>query len=316
MADDTMTEEELNAIDNPEADKTGDPAADDKTGDPPPDDKTGDPPPDDKTGEPDVSWRDSIKDENARKQADRFNTVEDLAKANYTLRQKISKNLVIPGEDADDVEVAHFREQLGVPKTARDYEFPAFEEGGDTPEAVASQDKWKGIFHDNNVPKEVAKNIIEAYRKDAEAQAEQQVKDDKDYAEAGDQALRDKWGKEYDTNRALANRAVDQLFGESLEDVRQIQGEDGKFILDHPAFVEVFATVAREMSEGSLGENFLSDTQKEGFQAQADDFRVKAKEAQAAGNATEANRWSEKEREALGKLSGTAPLVGMEGRQL
>jgi len=312
---DTMTEEELDAIDNPD-DKTGDQDADDKTGDQDADDKTGDQDADDKTGEPDLTWRDSIKDENARKQADRFNTVEDLAKANYTLRQKVSKNLVIPGEDADDVEVAHFRQQLGVPKEAKDYEFPAFQKGEDTPEAVASQDKWRGIFHENNVPKDVAKNIIEAYRKDAEAQVEQEIKDDKAYAEAGEQALRDKWGKEYDANDTLANNAVRELFGESLKDVRQIQDADGKFILDHPAFKEVFATVGREMSEGGLGENFLTDDQKLGYQEQADGFREKAKAAQREGNAAEANRWSEKEREALGKLSGTAPVVGSEGRQL
>jgi hypothetical protein len=74
--------------------------------------------------EPAANWRDAIKDEKLRKQAERYNTPEDAVKNILNLRQQLSKSITKPGKDSDEVEVASFRKQMGIPETPDGYHFP------------------------------------------------------------------------------------------------------------------------------------------------------------------------------------------------
>ena len=264
--------------------------------------------------DPDLSWRDSIKDEKALKQAERFTSVEKLAQSNRTMRQKISEMIIIPGKDADEVEVARFRKQMGIPEEAKGYEFPKFEEGEDTEENIASREKWQGILHRNNVSKEAAEDIIKEYRQDGAAAIKAAMDADKRFADETDAALREEWGGDYDKNKSFANRAVTDLFGDTYQDIKEIETKDGKFVMDHPAFVKVFGEIGRQMSEGNFGEGPVSVSELETLEEQADEFRSKQKEASERGDTKAAIKWDAKEREVLAKIGGTRPVVGSEGR--
>ena len=131
-----------------------------------------------------------------------------------------------------------------------------------------------------------------------------------------DAALRTEWGVDYDKNKAFANKAVEVMFGETFESMKQLEDKSGKFVLDNPAFIKAFSTIGREMGEGNLGETILTDTQLEDLNALADEYRNKRNEAKDAGKEAEAIRWDEKEREILGKIHGTQGIIGQGGRQL
>jgi hypothetical protein len=144
--------------------------------------------------------------------------------------------------------------------------------------------------------------------------AKAEKKADDDYAKAGTEALQEEWGADYDKNIAFSNSAAKQIFGDDFEEMRTLTTKSGRFVLDDPMFIKGFAQIGREMGEGNLGPSSLSENQRESLQEQADSYRAKAREANANGKTAEAQKWDQKEREVLGKISGTQGLVGSEGR--
>jgi hypothetical protein len=316
-----VNEEDLDAIENePDpADESADEEASGDTGEESSGDtgeeSSGDKGEDKDKEEPATNWRDAIKDEKLRKQAERYNTPEDAVKNILNLRQQLSKSITKPGKDSDEVEVASFRKQMGIPETPDGYHFPPpASEEENTEEFQASQEKWKGLLHENNVPKDAAESIVKAYREDVENMAKAEKKADDDYAKAGEDALREEWGGDFDKNKQFANSAAETLFGEDFEEVRALTDKSGRFILDNPVFVKGLSQIGREMGEGNLGQSTLNENQRDSLQEQADQYRAKAKEANRQGRTAEAQKWDAKEREVLGKLSGTQGLVGSEGR--
>ncbi len=245
----------------------------------------------------------TFKDEKLKKLASRYTTVEEMAKGTLSLRQKVSgKSGPIDMEKADEVEVAEFRKSWGIPDTPAGYEFPAPPEGVDTEENKASVEKWQGVFHKHNISKEAAQDILKEYGEEVISNQGKLADIDRQFADATDAEIRKDWGSDYAVNKSFANHAVKEMFGDTLEDVQNIQQADGKFILDHPAFVKAFAQFGREMSEGNLSHESLSADAMTSLNEKADSYRAKAKEAQEAGKATEANKWSTKEREVLAQI--------------
>lgn len=243
-----------------------------------------------------------FKDEKLKKHASRYTTVEEMAKGGLGLRQKLSGKSGPLSEDADEVEVTEFRKAWGIPEKPEDYEFPAPPEDADTEENRAAVEKWQGVFHKHNISKEAAQDILKEYGEDIIAGQTQLADLDKQFADATEAEIRKDWGDSYDENKAFANQAVNEMFGDTLEDVQQIQTIDGKYILDHPAFVKAFASFGREMSEGNLNHQNLSEDAMTSLEEKADSYRQKAKDAQAAGKDGDANKWSTKEREVLEQI--------------
>ncbi len=246
-----------------------------------------------------------FKDEKIRNVASRYNTTEDLAKAVYDLRGKLSsarnEKASPPDEEADEVEISEFREAFGIPEDPSGYDFFELEGEYDTEENREEIGRWQKLFHDNNVPSEAAAAILEMYGADVIAAKEAEIAADAQYAEQTQAELKKAWGAEYDTNVAFANQAVATLFGDDFEDVKAIQDSTGKFIMDHPAFVKAFSNIGREMGEGQLA-GPLSESEVESIEDRANSYREKAREAQARGKTAEANKWSAKELAELEKL--------------
>jgi hypothetical protein len=246
----------------------------------------------------------TFKDEKLKKLASRYTTVEEMAKGTLSLRQKVSgKSGPIDLGKADEVEVAEFRKSWGIPDTPDGYEFPKPPEGVDTEENKAAVEKWQGVFHKHNISKEAAQDILREYGEEVIANQGRLGDLDKQFADATDAEIRKDWGSDYDVNKSFANHAVKEMFGDTMEDVQHIQQADGRYILDHPAFVKAFAQFGREMSEGNLSLGNLSEDALTSLGEKADSYRSKAKEAQEAGKSSDANKWSLKEREVLEQIA-------------
>lgn len=259
------------------------------------------------------SWRDLIEDEKLQKHAERFTSVDALVQANLESRQKLSKAVVRPDADADEEDVTAFREVMGVPKDVDGYEFPLPEGVERTEDMLDSEDHWANIFLDNNIPKETADVLVSEFRGEVEKIMAAKLEMDEAYTRQSEAELKKEWAEDYDKNLIFAAKASEALLGEDFEEVRHIETSDGKFVLDHPSLVRMFAKLGRDMGEGALG-SVATEGEKETLMEQANSYREKRTEAHAKGNHAEARRWDEKERLVLDKLHGGGPIVGAENR--
>jgi len=169
------------------------------------------------------SWRDLIEDEKLQKHSERFTSIDALVQANLESRQKLSKAVVPPGKDADEEDVAAYREALGVPKDVDGYEFPLPEGMERTDEMMDSEDHWSNIFIDNNIPKETADVLINEFRGEIEKMMGQKSEADQHYTAQSEADMRKEWAEDYDKNIIFASRASEALLGEDFETMRHVE---------------------------------------------------------------------------------------------
>ena len=259
------------------------------------------------------TWRDLIQDSVLQKHAERFNSVDDLVQANLESRKKLSKSVTVPGKNASDEDLSSYREALGVPVDVDGYEFPLEDGVERTEEMMDAEDHWSNIFLDNNIPKETADVLVQEFKNEIGRIFEQKAANDETYAKHAEETLRREWEDDYDKNIIFASRASEALLGDDYEDVRHLETTDGKYMLDHPLMVKMFAKLGREMGEGALG-SVATEGEKDTLMEQANSYREKRVDAYAKGNHAEARKWDEKERLILDKLHGGGPIVGSDTR--
>lgn len=259
------------------------------------------------------TWRDLIQDSDLQKHAERFNSVDDLVQANLESRKKLSKSVTVPGKNASDEDLSSYREALGVPVDVDGYEFPLEDGVERTEEMMDAEDHWSNIFLDNNIPKETADVLVQEFKTEIGRIFEQKAANDETYAKHAEETLRREWEDDYDKNIIFASRASEALLGDDYEDVRHLETTDGKYMLDHPLMVKMFAKLGREMGEGALG-SVATEGEKDTLMEQANSYREKRVDAYAKGNHAEARKWDEKERLILDKLHGGGPIVGSDTR--
>jgi hypothetical protein len=259
------------------------------------------------------SWRDLIEDDKLQKHAERFTSVDALVQANLESRQKLSKSIVPPGEGAEEEEVTAYREALGVPKDVDGYEFLLPDGVERTDAMMDSEDTWANLFLDNNIPKATADVLVNEFRGEIEKMMGQKAEMDDAYTKQSEESMRKEWAEDYDKNIIFASRASEALLGDDFEEARHIETSDGRFILDNPILVRMFAKLGRDMGEGALG-SVATEGEKDTLMEQANTYRDKRKDAYAKGNHAEARKWDEKERLALDKLHGGGAIVGTDTR--
>ncbi len=263
----------------------------------------------------DEDWRSDLP-EDLRKTADRFTSKEDAVRAIVAF-QKREGQVRVPGKNATEEEIASYHKAVGVPDKAELYEFPEIEGEELTDEVKASRAEWGERFHKMNIPKDVAKSLVQMVGEDAAKMMEAEVEADKSFAKSQEDALHNEWkGEDYDKNKTLANRAFNEIAqraGLDIEELTKIETKDGRFLMDRAEMSKLFAVIGREMSEGSLGPA-LSDTERDTVEDEITDVRKQISEAQSAGNTKKANRLFTKEQALIAKMNGNKNIVGANGR--
>lgn len=259
-------------------------------------------------------WREHIQDTKLRDHAGRFTSVVDLLGKHFELRQQLSTAIQPLGKDATDEQVEAYRKATGVPKTAEEYVF-ALPEGRESTEAdKAFQASAAGVFHKFNIPVETAKGLNEWFNDIQVALGKAQIDADTAYAKETEAALKVEWpGKEFELNKAFADRAAAKVFGDAFDDVKRIETKDGRFVLDNPAFVRMLAGIGREMSEGRLG-SVMTEGDQNAIENQIDELEGKIEKATNEGDGEKANKLYIEQQELYRKLHGSVPIVGSEGR--
>lgn len=250
------------------------------------------------------TFRDFVTDDKYKKQAERFEDADAVFRSMEDLRKKVSTAVVIPGKDAAEEDVAAYRKQIGVPETMEGYDFPEVQDGVElTEDQINSQKEWAKLFHDNNVPKELADSLIAKYNADIQAGIESINKADEANAIQQEKVLRERWGSDYDENKNIATRAFNELVSKSGVDsdvLMQMETKDGKLLMDNATMIQLFAGLGRDMRESGLTP--MSGSDRESAEEQLTSIRKQISEAQASMDTKRANQLYQKEQELLERM--------------
>lgn len=260
-------------------------------------------------------WRAGITDPDARKLADSSTDLNHFAQRTLEMRQKLSSAILRPGKNAKPEEVAAYRKALEIPEEPSGYEFPDLPEGMElTDEVKLSRDVWGQRFHELGIPAPAAKELARLVNEDAAEYQKMQVEADKKFAADAEADLKKEWpGEEYAKNREFVNRAVAQFGGDDLDDLRQLELKNGRFLFDDPRMMKLMARVGREMDEGSMGD-VLSGNERDSLETQVRELREKQSEAKDKGDNRLADKLYQQEQEILKKMHGNQAIVGAQGR--
>lgn len=261
-------------------------------------------------------WRSGIADEKLKKHAERFTSVEEMAKAHLDLRTRLSKSVNAPSEDATPEEVAEYREKMGIPESEAGYEAPKIEGYEPSDQDNEFRDHMAPVFHKHHISKDAWDDIVTQYGQHLiqsnKAAVEAQAEADQTYLNQSEAALRKSWGKDYNANLRYSQEGTKHFFE---DDIGQLELKNGQLLGSHPSFMKGMASIGRMHGEGVVQFDVGSDGYNS-LREQADNYREKRDAARAAGRTAEAQRFDRLERETLAQMNGNGPIVGTQTRQV
>lgn len=261
-------------------------------------------------------WREQITEADLRKIAEESPDINHLTRRVVEMRQKLSNAVIKPGKDADEKAITSYRKAMGIPEKPDGYEFPDLPEDQLTDEVKESRKYWAETYHRLGIPKEAAESLIAAKEAEEIKRAEDLIKADQAHVKAAEDVLRARYGNDYEKNKTLANRAFKQYAeaaGVNPGDLAKLETKDGRFMMDHPLLMQLFATIGREMAEGTLGPT-LTESEKDTLDDEIRGLREKQEEAKSKGDSKLANRLYQQEQALIAKRHGNKPVVGVQGR--
>ena len=257
-----------------------------------------------------ADWREGLSDDE-KKTAERFTDPKAMIRSIQSARQR--ESLVrVPGKDATDEEKAAYNKAIGVPETAEGYVFKPPEGETFTPEQEEVNKQWGERLHSLGVPVPMVDALLGFIQEDAAAQHAQTVKEDKDFVEQSEAELKALWkGEEYEKNKTVANKAFKEIANRAdinFEDLTSMETKEGRFLMDDPKMMKMFAAIGREMAEGGLGPTLTSD-ERDTMEDQLTEIRGKIAAAQEKGNSKEADKWYQKEQALIAKMNGNKKIA-------
>lgn len=257
-------------------------------------------------GDEPASWTEGVSDD-LKPVADRFASRDDALRAIVNF-QKREGQVRVPGKDADEKEIAAFHKAMGIPASVDEYTFPEIPEAEMTDAIKEERAEWAKTFHDAKVPKAAADALIGKFSEIQARALDAQIKADKANAEAETAKNREMWGADYERNEKYANTAmatIAEASGVSVDDLKQIETKDGRFLLDNALMQRMFAYVGREMGEARLG-GVATEGDIESIESQVKELRDQIAVADSKGDRKEKNRLYQKEQALLAKIPRAA----------
>ena len=197
-------------------------------------------------------WRVQMADGDAKaaRLLERYATPDAVGKALLSAQQRIrSGELKLrPGPDATEAQLADWRQQHGIPATAKDYDVPILLDGSydDLDEfGKASVDALRTTFHELDMPPDHASRIMSVANDVALAQMERQAEDDAKRHEDTEAALRADWGADYSKNVQLNARFLQDRLGEAWQSFVTARTPDGIRLADDVNFNRFINRMAR-----------------------------------------------------------------------
>lgn len=249
------------------------------------------PPPADEAKPP--AWSELVKtipDKDVRGFAERFTSLDELAKGGLDLRRAASNRdglIKIPTEKASVEEIAQFRKSLGVPETPAAYAI-------DIPKGSLERDsdkEWFGglldIAHKRHVSREALAEMTNSffeYGQRTVAQMEEAVRVTK---EAETVKLRQQWGADFERNKGLAERAHAHYSSPAWDEYAKAIG-----FTDDPNYLRFMARIGAELAPHNPIIAISPTEAADGMKALQEEFDRRVKEG-TSNDEDFQRRWSE-----------------------
>ncbi len=220
--------------------------------------------------DPAPDWRDSLEGDQ-RKFADRFPSPTDAVKFGYDARQKLSKALVQPDDDASDEDRNAYYAKLGRPENAEGYAISAPDDFPEHLPAVdeASMKRFSDAMFDANAPAGVVEAATKWYYGEMVTSAEAAETALNDYNTKGDAELAKEWGADFDQNIKLGQRAFATM-PEALRGRLETMGFDAD-----PEFKRFMATLGRSLGEDGMIDGGMPTDKRGGLEARLNELYKK-----------------------------------------
>ncbi len=170
----------------------------------------------------------------------KYQNINPIIEDYFTLREKAEKAILKPSEDATEEEVAKYKEAIGIPKEANEYELD------DPPEELGKefQEWFRGLAFESELNKDQAKNLYASLVKLEQDSISKKVEDKANV----ERELRKELGSDYDS--AIANAAkIVELGGDDIKSWLEETGAG-----NDPRFVKVFSKLGAMISEDAIGQ--------------------------------------------------------------
>lgn len=193
-------------------------------------------------------WRDDWAgdDEKYRKRLDNFSSPEDVGKSWRALEQKLSSGEYrrdLP-EDANEEQIARWRDEQGIPKSPDGYELPEFKGFEWTEEDKPVIESFFKSAHARNAKPSEVNGVLGWYAEHVQGLAQDEYDKDIKALESLEDTLRIEWGGDYRSNKTLVSRYVENEFPGGA-DVLKARLPDGSRLGDKPEFLKYLAGRAR-----------------------------------------------------------------------
>lgn len=195
-------------------------------------------------------WRASISDPDLRRQAEKFTSPAAVLKSYSALQQKLGRAVVPPGEGASQEDIEAYHRRLGVPDDPTDYGLARPE---DWPQELPFDDGLLGqaadLFQDIGLNRAQAKQLADWYNEASLSAARQLADQEKRAIDTAAAALRRDWGRNFESQMELADRAFRRFFGKDTDVARQVTLSDGSKLGNNPLVIRAFAEIGRQIGE-------------------------------------------------------------------
>lgn len=173
-----------------------------------------------------------------------FQKLPEFLEAHMALRKKAEGTTAKPGEGATAEEVAAYKQSLGIPLKAEEYELGEMPEGVQKDEDLETWFKTSAL--ETNLSGEQAKSLYGLWNKLVTERVEAVVQARAEAKKTVETELRQEYGKDYDLNISMAKRIMN-LGGKDLWDYLEETG-----LGSDPRMFKAFAEFGKLISEDSL----------------------------------------------------------------
>lgn len=200
------------------------------------------------------NWRDEVAgdDDKFKSQLERFTTPQDFGKSFREAQQKIRSGELKqepPGEDADEKDLAAYREANGIPLEAKGY-LEKLPEGlvlGEDDLPIA--ERFAAALHAKHAPPEMMHALIQEYDKFKQDEQDVLAEADHTHREETEDALRQEWQGDYRANLNLVGSLLESTFGEEAkEQLMNGRYPDGRAFMNDPKVLQGLADIARKLN--------------------------------------------------------------------
>lgn len=204
--------------------------------------------PSDEPQAPADDWREKLagKDEKLLARLRRFSSLENWAKTYRELENKLSttRPVVLP-ENATEEQVAEYRQALGVPEAPDGYGIQLPEDAPERDKAVLNA--VLDAAHKAHTPPGLLKPIVDTYLKERAQAAQEFVDQGKREAAETRKVLRGEWGRDFDLNARIIDRALDHYTGDRGAELANIMLANGQPLATNELFARFVASLGRDV---------------------------------------------------------------------